>query len=617
MGLYENNLSSMKEYQSELYEKWIEYKEENKSFDNIEKAPAIIDGEYMVIKKGELVWRLNSEYSCSEEARHWCEQYKFIHNENVVLMFGLGNGYFVREICKHLNENDVIYIYEPSVEIFKFVLENYDISDILENKLVSIFVKVNDDDEDFRIVVFDKIDVFNVRTKIMCEHPYYGEMFVENYGQFLKVIKEASEISIVNVNTARLFHERHIENFCKNLKYLKDCSTLQELNDVIPKDATAIVVAAGPSVEENIKTLKKAKGRTIIFAVDRVLDILLDNGIEPDFVVTMDAAKTLEHFTRKPNISIPIIYFVGSNPEILAATSGKKILCYGMFLCELFRKVGRWLPETAPTPSVATSTFVLVTILGIKRVLLVGQDLAFGEEGYSHAGNITEEVLVRNPECMVEGIDGNLVRSRWDWSFFLQWYDNYLYQLSKISEVDVIDIKRRGAKIPRTRNLSFEEALQLYGKEDIWNKEKEEQIRPAFTPEEWKIALDWLDEKCEDLYEIKKKCKRGVDDADRLISYCQNNKVLTNEMQKLAKKLVKNLQSIREKSVVEILETYIKKYAVEASLNINCLSEDEQENNIKSYEYAKSMLEAFEKGVDFMKPLLEEAVESIKKAEMQ
>lgn len=618
MNKYEKNLDTMKKSQKRLYDKWIEYKLENKSLDKIEKKRGNIEGEYLIVTKGEQSWRLNSAYSCKGEAEIWCRQYAFSNSENFIIMYGLGNGAFARGILTKLTKRDLFFIYEPFPELFRFVLENFDLCDILEREQVHLFVGEVDNEDDIRLELMGYTDVMNLNTRMPCEHPYYAKLSGEKYQDFWTAVKKSAENAVINVNTERFLYEDNLKNMCKNITLLKEVSTLVELKEIIPSGAAAILVAAGPSVKESLSLLKQAKGRMLIFAVDRVLDYLLENQMEPDFVVTMDPQKGLEHFTERDGIQVPVIYFGNASHEILVAAKGKKIICQSeLFLCEIFVKMKKAFPQVGTTPSVATSVFSLLVSLGFKRILLVGQDLAYGEEGCSHAGGVTEEFLDRNQDCMVEGLDGAVVRSRWDWANMLQWYDDYLYAYERVEKagetehLDVIDVKQKGAKIPRTRTLPFGEALELYGKEGIWSKEKLELLAPVFQEEEWGRLLEWIKEKSDELYEIKRLCSSAIESAERLVSYCRKNSVWSSQMQKLVKQVSKEVKKIRERPIILSLETCLSTYALESSKNINCVSEDEQENLIKTYEYTVDMLRAIKKGTEEMKILWDEAMEEL------
>ena len=86
-----------------------------------------------------------------------------------------------------------------------------------------------------------------------------------------------------------------LKNVYKNKKYLKHGKSIESLKDYkFNKDSLAVIVGAGPSLRRynQIETLKKYKDKLIIISADGALYFLLDNGIVPDLVVTLDPHPT-------------------------------------------------------------------------------------------------------------------------------------------------------------------------------------------------------------------------------------------------------------------------------------------------------------------------------------
>ncbi len=67
------------------------------------------------------------------------------------------------------------------------------------------------------------------------------------------------------------------------------------------KNIPAFFVAAGPSLEKNIQELKRVKDHGLIICADVILYRLMDEGIEPDIVVTIDPSDTIQKFWRGVN----------------------------------------------------------------------------------------------------------------------------------------------------------------------------------------------------------------------------------------------------------------------------------------------------------------------------
>jgi len=67
-------------------------------------------------------------------------------------------------------------------------------------------------------------------------------------------------------------------------------------NNTTYNQLPTILVAAGPSLDKNINSLKKYQDKCIIICAEVILFKLLENGIKPDYVVTIDPSETFTRF---------------------------------------------------------------------------------------------------------------------------------------------------------------------------------------------------------------------------------------------------------------------------------------------------------------------------------
>ena len=133
----EQNMSVMKKVRPGLYKKLEEIFDNNiYSYDNIEETDTRDGNKALIIKKDKNKYRLNSLYKPLKEAEKWADQYEF-HNIGIsVIMFGMGNGLFVNEMLKRLQMDAKVYLYEPDISVFLYVLNHIDISDILKDNRI-------------------------------------------------------------------------------------------------------------------------------------------------------------------------------------------------------------------------------------------------------------------------------------------------------------------------------------------------------------------------------------------------------------------------------------------------------------------------------------------------
>jgi hypothetical protein len=606
--IYEKNMDCIKEKRKYLYTHIndIDLSLTPKQIEDIRSAETK-DGEKVItLKLNEKEWRLNSPYSPLKEAKKWVEQFEFNNLNNAISMFGFGNGIFARAIIEKMGKNDVLLIYEPSPDIFFHVLHNYDITDILSNPRVSISIeKINE--FEFHNDLRNIINLTNMNGQNMCVYPQYDKMFSESCIGFWKEIKETYIYAKTNVNTEIAFGKRFIENELKNIKFLNNSNTLREVKNVVPTNIPAIIVAAGPSVEKQINELKRAKGKAVIFAVDRILDYLLDNGVIADFVVTVDPTKKLEHFSKRNDVTVPLICFLDSNYEILDRHKGKKIICNcNHFLDKVYMDCNKIPPNTPSSSSVATLTFTVCVEMGFEKIILVGQDLAYIGES-SHAGGGPDNNLIQR-DLMIEDIDGNQIRSRTDWKEFVIWYQDMLTLNTKLK---VIDAKDAGAKIKGTTVMPLQEAIDTYCNSEYSYNEAIDNLEPTFDAKGRKHIKEYLNDNLETLKTIRLKSKDAIKACDSLIKESKKTNLETKTAKDAHNKIAKISEYILEQPIYSLMDHYITATTAQHLSEMYQFTGNIKEDSQKTYDKSKIIFRSIIDGVDFVRPLLEDSMKEL------
>lgn len=604
MNFFDRNMELIKEHHNYLYKDLIiEDKAYTNRLDHIESISARDGEKALVITYRGSIYRLNSIYRPLEEAKRWSEQFTFHNINTVVSMFGIGNGMFARAILNRMEDNHILILYEPSYDIFSHTLRNYDLSDILLNDRVVIVVEgVND--FDFHWTVQGVINITNIKSQVQCVYPNYDMLFEESYKIFLTEIKNSMTTSKVEINTTIKLSEKYIENLFKNLIYLINSSTVSELKKTLPTDLPAIVVAAGPSLKENIEELKKAKGKAVIFACDRVLDFLLDSGVEPDFVITIDPMKLREHFSLRNDVSIPLICTIVANNEILRNHIGQKIFCTSnAFADEIYNLVNKKATNVTISGSVAIVAYSTCVDLGFKRIILVGQDLAYSGD-VSHADGTVDKQESRKI-VMLEGIDGNMIKSRYDWKEFVIRYQDLI---TFNPDVEVIDAKQRGARIKGTKVMPLKDALAAYCSDEDSRGNKGFEIEAIFKKEDAGKILEYLKNYMTII-------KRLTEEAESAVRNCNNiiqgySKGLSDKkLNEGLKKLAKINSFIYEQSIYSLMDPYIVAKTANQISEILNVSEDEDEYNRTTFEKSKIIYQAVIDACDLIKQYMKEAID--------
>jgi len=183
-------------------------------------------------------------------------------------------------------------------------------------------------------------------------------------------------------------YHAYFNKYLRPLEYLKD--GYKFLNLLSGKDIfeqmPILVVAAGPSLQKNIKWLQKNQDKFVIIALTSTLNTLEKQQIKPDIITHLDpfAEYSLPHVESLCNRSFfedSICFFAGQSPkELVSKFKKENIFIYenGTFYKKRYGSLG--------APCVGSMSYVLSLVLGAKDIYLLGLDLAVDEKtGSTHS----------------------------------------------------------------------------------------------------------------------------------------------------------------------------------------------------------------------------------------
>ncbi len=405
--------------------------------------------------------RLNSNYRPIEEALRWAAGVELPVQGAVVLMFGMGNGYCVRAMLDKMSADAALILYEPSGELLSHVKENYELQDILEDARLHLIVKGQNEQQIFALLD-TRIHWSNAKKQVFCVHPQYDKVFPAELKAFQELVSNNNIRVYTNRNTEMHFGEAIANNVTGNIRYVPEAVTLQELAGRFPKNAPAILVAAGPSLDKNAGELKNAKGKAFILAVDTAMRTLHAHGVMPDAVVSVDPKIAERHFEGTDYAQLPLFAKPQSNIHVLENHHAQKIW-FDMheYVKRFYRSIGRTMADYHSGASVATAGFSICAALGFQRIILVGQDLAYLGD-VTHAGGTVMHIQAEEENiAYVDGYYGGKVKTRHDWLQYLHWFERVISQVR--GELEVIDATEGGALIRGAVQMPLAEAIQCYG----------------------------------------------------------------------------------------------------------------------------------------------------------
>lgn len=442
----------------------------------------------------------------------------------------MGSGEHIKKL---LNKNEVakVYVFEPDEDVLSKVRVSHVCDDIFN--VDGVYVGKYDKNQ-FKFLINHIITEVNLEYfKIMC-FANYGFIFGEEYKEFLSIIKKKAVNIKINKNTKFNFSELWFDTFVRNMLYLKDAVCVNALRNLY-KGKTAVIVSAGPSLEKNVHLLKGKEDGLIIITGGRTVGALLGYGIKPDFLCVIDPVGiTYKLMEKYLYLDVPLIFYEGTNADIVEKYNGKKIF----YAKEPFVK--RFLEKDIDTllsgGSVAITCLGLAIYLGCKNIIFIGQDLAFTNDKL-HASNAileNEKNEVKKKTILVKGIDGNLVKTDYSLNMFRETIESII---QAYSENNYINATEGGAHIEGTKIMRLEEAISEFYCRDLCKKDLDIQSNEF----DYNLIYEKLSNALSDFETIQVKCKEGM----RIVKNIREERFLINTSlkNKIASKL-RRLDSI-------------------------------------------------------------------------
>ncbi|MCI9078499.1 MAG: motility associated factor glycosyltransferase family protein [Lachnospiraceae bacterium] len=605
----EQNMSLMERLRPELYKRLKNvFESEEYSYSNVEETETRDGNKALIVERDNTKYRLNSLYKPLKEAEKWADQYEF-HNLSIsVVMFGMGNALFVREMLNRLKPDASVYLFEPDLSVFLYVLNNINIVDILEDKRVYLFIN-NINEREFSDLLQSDMDWVAVPTQIICNHPVYDKVYDEEFVGFLRVVHGANKMAKVNIDTEKHMSITLVDNAIRNLKYIKESNYVSEFIGKIPEELPAVIVAAGPSLDKNIDELKRAEGKAFIFATDTAVKYLLQHDIKFDAIITIDAKKGVWHLRDERCHNVPMFCVLEAKSNLMDMHIGRKIWFRGsVYMYDLYSRFNREFPGYNSGGSVATAAFSLCVSMKFKNIVLIGQDLAYSG-GVTHAGGVVRNVQGdKEGRELVESIDGGKVWSRYDWLIYLEWFENSIRDLK---DINVIDATEGGALIHGSKVMALSEVIDEYCKEEFSFNDMLDKMPYTFSDEEYSEVKDNIIHLRKEFNDIKQKSKEGIKAAEKVISIINKGEDNPVNEAKNLKKVDKINKFLAKQDAYSILDVYITNSVSKDLQTVNMLSDDEDENMKKTLEISVSIYKALIEAVDSLTPVLEETLEKL------
>ncbi|MBC8588311.1 motility associated factor glycosyltransferase family protein [Paratissierella segnis] len=596
----------------------ILYEELKKSEENTNESKVILEDtktsdKTLKIEKDNSMIYLHSKYNPLREAESIIDnlgERENIDEDTYVIFYGIGLGYHINVFAGRYPDVE-FSIYEPSIEVFCHFLEYNNLKSNSYRKLDLVQCEYNPKImEDFFKTIIKKID----KKIIIIDLPSYSSAFKENHEIFFKRFKEVLTNERKSLHTDYAFQKRWIINSMKNLKEVLSTPNIILEKKGEFKGKTAVLVAAGPSLNDEIENIRyiKDNGLAYIFSVGSAVNTLIYNNIYPDAACTYDPAAFNQNVFKtikdKNICNVPMIFGSSVGYETLENYPGEK---YHMITSQdtvagyfLKNETGGAISIIQDAPSIAVVTLQLLYTLGFDNILLVGQNLGYrGKERYSEGISYNKELTddeISNG-LWVKDVYGNEILTNEGFNSMRHQMEIYIKILPNIN---VINTTKGGAQIEGTEFKELKDVIETVLDKKTVDKNWLNGNKTSYDKEYMEFQAKSMDKSYEKALKINKEYKLILTKIEKAI----NNRNYT-QTENLYIKLDKELRRIENNDFYKtfILPMNRVQYKVLAN-SIDSLNEEKN-----PYEKGKRIVNSFRgfigictADIEMIKPIYDE-----------
>lgn len=451
MSFYNTNLEVFKDFSPDLYRELTE----SKPIYDIDILP--LDEQYnYVLKNDNACCNLYSIYDIEYQIKR--EFKNANHEAETVVLFGFGCGYEVEYLVNNFTKLKNIIIIEPCLELFRDVLNYFDVAElVLSTKTVSIVLNKNL--IECRELVSGLVDVFWDSKIEFIYNITYRTIFQDYYEKLIDYVIKNLKRNTINLATLDFLKYEYVYNYFKNINIPAiPIEYLMEKIEGLP----FIIVSAGPSLNKNMHLLSEVKDRAIICAVGTSIKILEENGIKPHLRFAFDASKAEKELFHNINDSeIGLIYGNSIHHEILPGYNGPKIrmvMDLEPIVHYILKKSNVEFKAIRSGFSIANVALDIACKCKASKVVFMGQDLCYVDgEFYAKGTKKGPQLDVNNSSFVkMENIYGEAVYTN---SAFLGMRNLFESIIEINPAIKFINATEGGINIKGTENRKFNEVL--------------------------------------------------------------------------------------------------------------------------------------------------------------
>ena len=595
MNLYDENLKALKEHFPELADHVKDVHE-----DIVVSSQTVADKEILLAQKDGKLFRLDSLYDMDPILDLWRSKMPELKIYAKVLLFGFGNGSMVRKLLQSTDRTNQVIVYEPDFTVLSYVMQKWDLTDIIR-------------DERFVLVVHSSLvePISNRYSELLSyldvgafqyyAYPNYYYFFEPEYLEYMSGVEDACNSINSTQEVIGRFNEAYFQNTFSNLNSFLSGRSIEDLYAHLSEDVPAIIVASGPSLDKNVAQLADAKNRALIIAVDSSLRTVLKAGIIPDLCVSIDPKKLTKHFSDDRANDIPMVCHITSNHEVLKNHRAEKFFINDLnhHIQHFFSQKNMLFPVLASGGSVANDALSVARMLGLNRIIMIGQDLAYTDNKTHSAASVRGEwnmdVSTFTNNTYTEDIYGNPILSSGEFTLYRTWIEE---QIARYPELEVIDATEGGALIHGSKIMTLKEAIEQYCTKSYDFSDIIHKTQRFMSEEVASDFLEYMSNIPNELKACRQKAEEGLRAYDQMLKMIYADKYHSGSFKKLFEKTGEISEFLDQAPVMEYVKNDMQKETNAFLKEVYDTKDNERAELIAACNMGRDYLEHMKKSIE-------------------
>lgn len=379
-----------------------------------------------------------------------------------IMLLGFGLGYHVQCLVKEYPDSNIT-ILENDLEQLRIAFTYRDFRELIANKKVNIIYCENPKKYSVWFKKLERIyldtgddgTVFGTwKPSIKTIQNHQLRKIIENYQVVFESMERMGDLLDANFEQNNKLKDDYIDDI-KSEIYNKN----------------VIIIAGGPSLDDNIHYLKKLtenekitgiRKKITIIAVGKISRKLLSEGITPDYIIITDA-KSATRWQLKgiEKSGIPLIYISTAAANVVAEYKSKRYIVYQEGVEKAERRAQkRDVCLYQSGGSVTTLALDIAIRQGAKRVICVGTDMGY-KGSNTHTLGVGRQIVNEKSLRETEAVGGGKIKTGKTLDIYRCWIEK---RIENEKNTEFIN-SSAGAKINGMKEIVLEEIIAQIEKE--------------------------------------------------------------------------------------------------------------------------------------------------------